>query len=266
MKPNPVHHQLTRITLTAAAGLTIAAVLAGCAGVPQPSDAAMQPPPPVAPIALVPDFKSAPLRQTQTLKACAGTDEPKLQAQAAADEGNRIILGGRDVTAQAEAYLAAGRALMASAPPDLRAKAAQILQGVAAAGARPVPGSAGTGAIKTATQPVPPNAGSADGPCLVLNLPSDLNAVSQDDTIRVRFVPAKDGSPFDLNSLAVTGSRFGFEKNLRDSIVRSGGRIDASGIEMPMRNIATGQGTVTISVRDAKQRQVTFSSPIKVIG
>jgi hypothetical protein len=169
-------------------------------------------------------------------------------------EANRIVINGRDFTSEAEALLPLAAAIVNALNRKLEHTAGS---GSSPGASVPAKGGAATPTNERAT------AGEGMEPCLILTMPSEAGKVSQDDVIRVRFVPAADGVPFDPQSLSVVGRRFGIERDVTESIRRRA-KIDAHGMEIPLREVPAGRGTVTLSLRDQKQREVRFTQELDI--
>jgi hypothetical protein len=97
-----------------------------------------------------------------------------------------------------------------------------------------------------------------------LYLPMSMNSVAKQDTIRIRFRPAHDAR-IDADSLVIEGRKFGISRNITGQ-VRAAGLVDEAGISMPMRDVPSGHGTVSISIKDKKQREVRYTVSMKVVG
>ena len=97
-----------------------------------------------------------------------------------------------------------------------------------------------------------------------LYLPMSMDSVSKQDIIRIRFRAANDAG-IDADSLVIEGRKFGISRNITN-LVRAAGLVDEAGISMPMHDVPSGHGTVSISIKDKKQREVRYTVSMKVVG
>ena len=143
----------------------------------------------------------------------------------------------------------------------------QALSSVEAAQNPALPNAGGTSVVTVCARPS--DVGNAQGlevqgPCMDLYLPMSMNSVAKQDTIRIRFRAAHD-TGIDADSLVIEGRRFGISRNITNQ-VRAAGLVDETGISMPMRDVPSGHGTVSISIKDKKQREVRYTVSMTVVG